>query len=322
MFDIRSGWLHYTPFFAYHLPRIVPCYGGDENGRIGGQPIKASFSHGDSDGVGFKRPLYRLEWPGEMQVKAGSERWGDEVPAIIMQHWEGYEHLREAIPRWRQMGGVETSYSLRMLLHDNCQELPRELPPTVAYHLAVNRMLYYPAKTGEPGGYVGCVEHPVGSLPAKRAEQVLDARFALKQADLDGLIYLKWMAESHRYHPLWGGFDTMGRELLGSVSARAVQVFFKLIGDHLYDSETTWWSRGEDRNHWWRLATYLHWVGRTGDGMLHRSLYGDFEDNHFIQAMPDVAERHELFLEGDYNRHLKRVRGLEEETGPTTGPAL
>jgi len=322
MFDVRSGWLHYAPFSSYFLPRIVPCYGGDEDGRIGGSPLKAKFTGPESEGVRFQKPLYRLEWPGEMQVKAGSENWGDTVPASIMQHWEGNEHLRVHFlggghaPQWDY-----TSYSLRMILHDNCDTLPREMPPAVAYHLAVNRLLYYPAKTGTPGNYVGCIEHPVGSLPPERVGQVLDGRFALQQSDLDALIYLKWLAETHRYHPLWTGFDTLGRELLASVSARAAQVFFKLLKDHLYDSKTTWWARGDDRNHWWRLATYLHWVGRTGDGALYRPSHADLEDEEFVKAMPDVAKRHQEFLGNNHNRHLRHERGREAETGEQ-GPAL
>jgi hypothetical protein len=258
MFSVNSsGWLEYQPFTRYKLPSLhalgekfeIHRRGG---GSVGVPPIK---HHG-----------YRLRWPGEMREGEGDAC----IPMGIVRSWGT---LAEATGEGHDLQALMLVGSLV-----DPWRFPDPLPESLAYHLAVNHNQYW--------GPQVLRKYPVAGLPPYRVDQVLDAEFIVPANYLSALKYLKWLAEGHRHFPLFRGFDTNIRDQLTDVCLTAVQLFFKLLGDCQYDREKRFWQRGDDRFHWWRLATYLHWVGRTGCG-----LYDEHAD---IVGVPRVLADEDL----------------------------
>jgi len=241
-----QGRLVYGPFTHYQLPRLVYVIHDDGKGNAE-CPTHVEFARkqGDTDGDGFgppqfHRPLYRLRWPGE----TSGTNYSNQVPGNIIDTWP------DPVPkgRYAYVDYKGAWLPLETVLHHWNGIDP--LPEGVQYHAAVN----------------GMADIPVAGLPAIRVAQVLDTRFALDQQALATLRYLKWQAETLRDCPFFQGFDTNIRETLYGLQHEAVRLFFYLLADYRYDAENRWWDRGMSRFVWQRLATYLHWVGRTGCG--------------------------------------------------------
>lgn len=242
------GHLEYAPFRQYLLPEIVPCEQDDEG-------IFAEFAprNRDTDGDGFgppmfRRPLYRLRWPGE-----GSKANNAQVPADSIG-----EDLSAAVEACWEPNSASSHYSLHEIVGAwKALDPQPPLPESVAYHLAVNH------------SYTNLLDRrpAVAGLPANRVDQVLDARFALDQKAVSTLTYLKWAAESEYHNPMYRAFDTNVRESLYGIQHEMVRMYFYLLADHRYDADRRWWDRGLLPFAWYRLATYLHWVGRTGHGL-------------------------------------------------------
>jgi hypothetical protein len=192
------------------------------------------------------------------------------------------------------------------------------LPESVAYHLAINEHAY------------GKAAHPVCGLPARRVRQVLGAEFAVPDRHMATLSYLKWHAEGHRTHPLFQSFDTNVREELAKLGIESARLYLYLLQDCIYDHEAKWWSRWEDRHWWGRMATYLHWVGRTGTGLYERRAF-PWRDaplrDRMEKELPDVVDALDTW------RKTQEVsRGWSHESGsdpcstgdgpPVVGPSL
>ncbi len=112
----------------------------------------------------------------------------------------------------------------------------------------------------------------MAGLPFDVAHFVVAQRFAIDQDHYAAIEYLKWHAESHRHHPLLQEFDTAVREDLMSLSRESALLFFQLLRecilppkDATRDLGTPY---GRKMAEWAELAAYLHFVDRTGDGMI------------------------------------------------------
>jgi len=287
----QRGRLSYAPFIHYQLPNIV----SDDNG-----PAEFARRQRDTDDDGFgppvfRRPLYRLRWPGESSKDVL-------VPGEIVYKWKWWKHpaakpkyagipIREIHENWREAGYPP--------LHED-----------IAYHMAVNPGHLCDWACDEP-------KQPrpqVAGLPSKRVDEVLNARFAIDEKAMATLQYLHWMAESHYQHPFFKGFDTNIRETLYEFQHEAVRLFFYLLADYRYDAETRWWDRGLDRFVWQRLSCYFHWVGRTG-----RALYGWLSHIHPPGIRQDlVEEQMKDVLKAD-NKWVKGIDRVADE--PTVGPS-
>ena len=344
MFSISCGWLKYAPHAKFQLPRIVQVTQREPVGPHttdnsvetiwSDQPVKVPLC--DKSGhVKWTRRLYRLEWPGELPEGHGPKagHW-DMIPASILGNLKGFEHMK----RWAKEPAPDgTFYSLAMILKENGDTLPEELPLEIAYHLAVNKDFYYPEPKLETNRPTiaeleeilkGTVRHPVAGLPAERVAQVLDARFALDQHALDTLAHLKWQAESWFHNPHITGFDTMIREGLYKICWTIVQRYFWLLGDYIYDSEKKYWQKAEWKYHWWQMAGYLFWTGRTGGGVIDK-LAGmpsteDRSVENFEKTCPDVRARIEAWASEVPTKALShvtgKVPGYSDE--PAVGPSL
>jgi len=235
MFYENGGWLHYKPFDTYRLPEIVVDPGET-----------ASFirKEGKNRSSGFEKKLYKLQWPGK------NESEFENIPTEFLEHWP-YMNW----PKCRN----SSAYSLDYLLVTDSLPVERDMPENIAYHLAVNHdRLAVTHKRLFPGQKV---KYAVAGLPAKDVQKVLDAQFALDGHAIAALKYLKWVAETHRPHPLLQGFDTMIREELSGLGEKATELYFYLLCDYLYDSGAKWYARIPNFH---RLLRYFHYVGRTG----------------------------------------------------------
>lgn len=260
------GRYEYAPFRTYQLPEL--CTVRDEAKFAGRGKVQ------------FRRTQYRLRWPGE-----GVTHATDRVPGGALRIW-GID------PEAFEEG--EPGYAL----HDYRDRLPEELPTEVAYHLAVNRDFFcFPNRERGRGKTL----RAVGGLPPERVDEVLDARFALTGKAYSTLLFLKHEAECLREHPLLQDFDTAVRERLFEAQEAFVRSYFILLADHIYDPETQYWGRGETEL-WWRMATYLHWLRRTGDALPagKARLEAPF---HWDVTPEDVEERLGLFQKNNYNRY-------------------
>lgn len=279
MFTTSCGWLKYRPFSKYELPTAYYVTEDDH------KPVEVEFANQKGE-VRFTRRLWRLKWPGEL----GDERAGEAlVPAGVVERWPKYKPTP---------GEGQSHYSVRHILDNGW--LPDEVPETIAYHVAVNhKALGFDA-----------VPFAVCGLPAARVQQVIDARFAIDSEAHAALSYLKWAAESHRRMPLFQPFDTSIREGLMTLAQEAVWLYFWLLSDYLYDAESRYWER-DGKWLWPRLATYLHWVGRTGMG-----LYGFFgrlerldrSEKRAVQEFadaPDLAARLEEWNLWTMRNHMR-----------------
>jgi hypothetical protein len=296
IFSIRSGWISYAPFHTYQLPRLVYVTEREVVGKSSRPGEGVNVVYGDNKrvtvpfvnkagNVMFTRPLFRLQWPGELRLDDAShvgygpdgldpqhrkEPVPDEVPINILRHLEPVKHLCT--------GHSHTQRSLHTMVCGMGIQLPRELPTVVAYHLAVNREVYYPERdehevyrfNTEPGAPPPRgVRHPVAALPERRVDEVLNARFAVDASYMAALRYLKWVAEGHHRHPMFTDFDTSVRETLMELSHKAAELYFYMLSDCMYDLRAHYWAR-DGKFIWMRLALYLHYVGRTGGGLYAR----------------------------------------------------
>lgn len=256
MFSVQSsGWLSYTPFHHYRLPEIVykPRPGEDDDGN----PSRVEFIPKDNGEVAFTQTRYRLRWPGEQ-----TEIRDDGIPVSIVQHWpsDSAKELMQDIEKAKTENtgkGLYEDIPLSSILKKNMLPPPDEIPEDIAYHLAVNHRLYF----GNKG-----VRYPLAGLPARRVQQILNLTFALDEKHVSALRYLKWVSETHHRHPLLQGFDTNVRETLMGLSHKAAALFFYLICDCQYDEESHWWARHENRIPY-QMPLYMHWIGRTGQGL-------------------------------------------------------
>jgi len=295
MFDAdQFGRLSYRPFKHYQLPSLVRVE--DASGKV----AKAEFRQGSQeDGFGgpiMIRPLYRLRWPGEVSQEVNTLPFR----AVRRLPWmKGYVSNPEF---WEAQPTAEVPLKQVLDRYSTIKKVVGQedgrdrWPEEVVYHLAVNRVF-------DSEGFISSPH--VAGLPGPRVDQVLKTRFAVDQSAFSTLAYLKWVAESHYHHPFFQGFDTNVRETLYGLQHEAVRLYFYLLADYRYDFKTRWWDRGLSRFVWQRLATYLHWVGRTG-----RALYAEL--SHIIPAegirsdvvgdqMQDVVETHKQWVRGvDY----------------------
>jgi hypothetical protein len=302
LFDVTAGgWLRFRPFRRYELPVCRPTEPNEG-------PEKAPFFDKRAEKVIFHRRLWRLEWPGEtdraLQVQ---------VPASIVMRW----------PAWEEDPSQgQSHYSIGDILDNNWLPPDGEIPETIAYFLAVNYR------------YLGFeeVRYGVCGLPAARVQQVVDARFAVHPSMHSTMQYLKWMAEGHRHHPLFTQFGSNFTDALAEVNHTFVSLYFHLLGDHLYDPESRWWAR-HDKKLWTAIATYLHWVGRTGTGLYDTlsRLSGDDWLRHNAQKglrdAPDLDARLKTYLRGDMDRmrnysHTHGDPCQADPDDPPTGPSL
>ena len=332
MFSTQCGWLRYDPHHRFVLPRIVQvvAHPGEEHE----EPVKVPLCDSKTGNVRWTKKLYKLEWPGALRDGEApkADHW-DMIPASILGNLPGFEHVRQYAKVPPPDG---TRYSLAMLIKENEDQLPTELPPSMAYHLAVNRAFYYPeankGKTDKKATFTeleailkGSVRHPVAGLPADRVAQTLDARFALDSNALSTLSHLKWQAEAWRENPAMSGFDTMIRDGLYKVCWTMVQTYFWLLGDYIYDFDKKYWERSDWKYHWWQMAGYMFWIGRTGAGVVDK-LAGMGHDRltsveRFEKECPDIVRRMSEWQEEHHGRNLAHVTG-KEPGGEAVGPSL
>ena len=172
----------------------------------------------------------------------------------------------------------------------NLDKLPKILPDSLAYHLAVNADHYFKTGIDISDRY----PHPVGGLNSERLGQILTARFALDDQAIAALNYLRWMAEGHYRHPLLTGFDTMVRERLMDLSTTCTQMYFWMLQDYLYDSDNHYWVKAEWKQHWHQLTGYMFWLGRTGAAIVtdHAGIEPLWASNleSFKKHCPDVMQ--------------------------------
>ena len=260
MFSVNNGWLRYKPHEHFFLPTIVEASVNCKPLPDGVDPIKVPICDQRGD-IRDTKTLYRLKWPGE--CRSGNIQEKDKVPSEILGNLNGWERLG------RQ--NKDASFSIWELMnHETISQkltLPKMLPASIAYHLAVNADIYFPETYGSPESLPTEEKypHPVGALDHNNLNMILGARFALDGHVLASLQYLKWMAEGHWDHPLLRGFDTLiGDELL-KVSSTCTRLYFWLLGDYIYSLNAKYWDHSEQKYHWWRLAGYMFWLGRVGD---------------------------------------------------------
>lgn len=307
LFTINGAkWLEYAPLKRHALPELVyanPDLGDEATDAVFVRRERKGFSGATTmspseaalrpkgeaeEDVMFRRRLYRLEW-------AGTHFHGDDgLPCELLRHWGGAVAARAgSLP-----GDARVPFLDAMLLRAN-DKLLHELPEKVAYHAAVGLRR----------------EVPVGNLPGRVVQSVVDARFALDANYHAAAVYLKWLAESHTDHPLLTGFDTGVRDRLHRISVEATRLYFYMLGDQLYDEQARFYARGDLSDWWDQLATYLFWVGRTGSGLYESFADWPVRDRDgwpvFAKALPDVVERMAFYEERGHHE----ARRLAHATG-------
>jgi hypothetical protein len=285
----QCGRLSYAPFRSYQLPELVYVTFRDKHGE---GVTFVPFKRRHESEPDFSRKLYQLRWPGETD-----REWSVPMEGLPEQT------ARAIAATWQKGSGCShaSGWEIRQAF-----EAGHPMPEALAYHLAVNPLA---AKVGQPAPSVPAV----AGLPQDRVAQVVNARFCFDSNALATLAYLKWMAESHYQHPFFQGFDTNIRETLYELQHEAVRLYFYLLADYRYDMESQWWDRSMSRFVWQRLATYLHWVGRTG-----RALYGSLSHINPAEGIrPDVVEKHmQDVVDGDrawIHTAIDRVPDIVEE---------
>ena len=265
MFRVASsGWLKYQPFAHYRLPSLESL------------DTRFELSY-RGKGTPDYLPGYRLRWPGEMQA---DDHQDASIPAQIVEGWPAFV---------KDPDGDQSHYSVSELLERGW--MPDPLPNSLAYHLAINHHMY-------KGPKIRHRKYSVAGLPALRVDQVLEAEFGVSKTYFAAIQYLKWLAEGHRQFPLFRSFDTSVRDMLGGIAITAAQLYFKLIGDCIFDRKKGFWYRGEDKYQWWRLASYLHWVGRTGVGLYAK--HAGIEGVPQVLVDEELSDEKALELYGDY----------------------
>ena len=339
MFYVAHGWLRYTPHKHFSLPRIIKVYQKDAlpdlvlddkghavppDGRSQeSTPVTVPICH-QTGNVQSTRPLYRLEWPGE--IPEYDPEWMDEKPN------PKDEVSAQILRRFMKPGFKLTKPWSMIKLMQEGGEFVERLPRAMAYHLAINAGHYHPVKGGNRWmkftRQAGEVRHPVDGLSAKVIQRVLDTRFALDGHARRTLEYLRWLAESMYSNPMLGGFDTGMNETLWGLTAEVTRRYFLLLGDYQYDLETKYWARGSWKWHWFKLAGYLFWVGRTGDACV-TSLAGlnypssldvvrDLDKNVAVggrlqEDYPDVVRDMQAWEARGYDRDDRKDDGTASE---------
>ena len=157
-------------------------------------------------------------------------------------------------------------------------------------------------------------------LPPACVDVVLDAEFALPPHAVAALQYLKWLAEGHWEHPLFQDFNTVLREALCGITAEAVRLYFQILDDHRYDGAHHWWTRHQKGN-WWRYASYLHWVGRTGCALYAPFAKLDPQSFPDIEYAAGIADCRTRWKAANYGRDYSRVRSPKDPVGQIAEPS-
>ena len=250
--------LRYAPFAHYQLPELVYEETPDGDRRY------VPFKRRHESEPDFTRPLYRLRWPGE------TDRPDSSAPIANLGKIPWLKGIQPGIGDKVQISDIWSLWA---------KTEGAILPESIAYHVAVNPTCM--GQEAEP------TTPTIAGLPGERVDQVFNARFCPDANALATLRYLKWQAESLRDCPFFRGFDTNIRETLHELQHEAVRLYFYLLGDYRYDHEACWWDRDMSRFVWQRLATYLHWVGRTGSAM-----YGSMSHIRSAGIRQDVVKKH------------------------------
>jgi hypothetical protein len=303
----QGGWLRYAPFSRYQLPEIVTF---DEVVHLNSGPEPETAG------------LYYLQWPGAGTPRA--DPLGCDIPIGIARKW--FKMARGVAPRWSNC-----PVKLRELLADGV--VPDPAPIYVAYHLAVNSM-YVGYGTGARGPvWKGdwVVPRAVAGLPTDAVAYVLDKTFALDGHHIAAVKYLKWLAESHRNHPLLMPFDTVVREELMGIATEAARLYFMLLGDCIWDKDNKFFTRDPHRFAWKRLAAFLHFAGRVGGGRIEDQSGVDYWRRQPKYAFPGVLEAFEQWdekqtawraasrLGGGYDSGLEDDRSRGDDANPERG---
>jgi len=269
LFYYAHGRRHYLTFSRYELPNL--SHVTDDNSGDYWRHVKVPFTDKRSGKTVFHRDEFALDWPWQMSRDRALSVY---IPYKHAESWA-------KVPKRDNQGPAH--YSIGEILKNGWLPEPEEVAPDLAYFLAVNHDV------------LGLweVPYPVCGLPAKRVQQVLDARLAPDDTGRAGIEYLKWLAESHRDHPFLRHFDTCVRDKLGGVGVESARLFFYLISDYLYNPEDQWWDR-DGKSLWQQMAVYLHWVGRTGGFWpgWHAGLMDGAAPVEFLkECAPDLHER-------------------------------
>jgi len=280
-FWISSGWLRY--FDSYELPCLVKL-----------NEDEVEFVRDSSGDVIKKEPLYRLQWPGEGDTNR------DGVPDKIVRKWP---EAKAYFAQLEEDRNAQSHHSLKDLL--KWDAIPERTPETVAYHLAVNQKMYGP------------IQYDVCGLPAARVSETLGAVFALDRDYYAAIVYLKQMAETHREHPFFQGFDTSVRDSLHKITQESVWLFFFMLGDCLYNREKKWWARGPKSNWWAHQAAYMHWVGRTGSGLYHSFAKFPRKTDEYMykRAEVEIPDVLECLTRWSSSGWSEKARGNSHEDG-------
>lgn len=276
----QGGWLRYAPMREYRLPEIVSI---DEVVRVNRDEPRSS-------------ELYYLKWPG-MGVPH-DDPLSCTIPAAVSNGWLSAAAKPEQKDR-----------SLRALLAAGA--VPCAAPIEVAYHVAVNACRIRYTEDGKAAWLHDDIPLAVAGMPPEATRYVLDKVFALDGEHVAAARYLKWMAETHRDHPLLRGFDTMIREELMDVSTRCAQLFFMLLGDCMWDRDQDYFSRDENRFSWGAMAGYLHFAGRVGNGRIPDQSGIDQWRRYPKRAFPGVLEALDAW-DWDGCREASRTPGASE----------
>ncbi len=258
-FYVRGSRLCYAPHLQYRLPRLRRVRQPRSNG-----PVSVPLVHESVPTRSREVPLYKLTWPGrevglakfERDIETRRVRWSDPagdvtIPREIVTAWTG-ESLIDA-------PGLSSLVTLR----------PSPLrsgtaPESIAYHLAINSLLYYGDEESELA---------VAGLPSRTVCAILNhTEFAIPDSRHAAISHIKWVAESHAHHPTLRGdySDLQVRESISQICRACEVSFFRLLEDCIYDFESNWYA-GSERHGWKELAHYLYLVGRVPSPIIERA---------------------------------------------------
>lgn len=161
-----------------------------------------------------------------------------------------------------------------------------------------------------------------GSLPPKYDEWVKSLQFALPMSYLEQIrkntrdAVVGWGTEYH--------FDTMIRETCLKPAIANTLVAFKLLSDCVYDPETSYFSRNDNRIYATQAMLYKFWVGQTGRGLIKD--HADFGRlDHLLKPHPYAKEETTLIVrkfvetidafEKDYEKFYE-LTTKDDATGP------
>lgn len=172
----------------------------------------------------------------------------------------------------------------------------------------------------------------VGDLPKEYDEWLKNFTFAIP------VHYLERIRDfSRRGQETWTArypFDTSIRELCYKPAISYIEVAFKLIADCIYDSETNYFYRGDDKVIVAHAALYKFWCFQTGRGLIED--HADFERLEFIANFEGYGDERPVgdtalkitvkkFLNAikEHNKVLDEAHRMSmEDSGPVVGPSL